>query len=247
MSIRTICFDAAGTLFDVREPVGTTYARLSARLGVVADPTRLTHGFRHALRVAPPMAFPQAPATHLPALERQWWRAIVDATFAAAGVPVVPEELFAELFAHYAGCGAWRCYDDTLPVLGALRRRGRRLAIVSNFDGRLTRLVDGLGIGSLVDATVCSGRAGAAKPDPRIFQHTLALLGARPAETLHVGDDPSLDVAGALAAGLHAVLIDRRPDRERATALATLTISALDDLAPLLERQSLLDKSLLEG
>jgi putative hydrolase of the HAD superfamily len=235
--VRAICFDAAGTLFDLREPVGTTYARLAKRFGVPADPLRLTDGFRRAFRLAPPLAFPGAPAGELPDRERRWWRAIVDATFAAAGASAVPAELFETLFEHYAGRDAWRCHDDTLPVLGRLRRRGYALAIVSNFDGRLLPLVHDLGIGPLVDATVCSARVGAAKPDPRIFEHTLALVGAPPAEALHVGDDPELDVAGALAAGLRAVHIDRGGKRERAARHAAPTVSTLAELESLLTRQ----------
>lgn len=235
MRLRAVCFDAAGTLFDVREPVGLTYARLAATLRIVADPARLTEAFRRALQAAAPLAFPGVPATHLPALERRWWRAIVDATFAAAGVPAVPEALFSALFEHYADPAAWNRYDEAPRVLAALRRRGYGLAIVSNFDSRLDRLVDGLGIGPLVDAVVCSTRAGAAKPDPRIFAYTLAALGAAPQETLHVGNDPAADVAGARAAGLHAVLLDRRPEREAAVATAAPVIFSLDDLGSLLE------------
>jgi putative hydrolase of the HAD superfamily len=236
--VRAICFDAAGTLFDVREPVGATYARMARRFGVTADPLRLADGFRRAFRLAPPLAFPGAPPGELPDRERRWWRAIVDATFAAAGVSAVPAELFETLFAHYAGGDAWRCHDDTLPVLATLRRRGYALAIVSNFDGRLLRVLEDLGIGPLVDATVCSARVGAAKPDRRIFEHTLALVGALPAEALHVGDDPELDVAGALAAGLRAVHIDRSGgERERATRPSAPTVSTLAELESLLTRQ----------
>lgn len=239
--IRTICFDAAGTLFDVREPVGATYARLGTRFGVTVDPLRLADGFRRALRLAPPLAFPGAPAEQLPARERRWWRAVVDATFGAAGAPMVPAELFEEIFTHYARSGAWHLYDDTLPALAALRRRGYTLAIISNFDGRLTRLVDDLGISRLVDATICSARVGAAKPDPRIFRHTLALLGARPAESLHVGDDPALDVAGALAAGLRAARIDRRAERECVTPSTAATVATLASIEVLLGHQHPLD------
>jgi putative hydrolase of the HAD superfamily len=234
--IRIICFDAAGTLFDVREPVGATYSRLGMRFGAAANPVLLAEGFRRALRLAPPLAFSDAPMDQLPALERRWWRAIVDAAFAAAGVPAVPAELFEEIFTYYAGRGAWRLFDDALPALAALRRRGYALAIVSNFDSRLIRLVDELGIGALVDATLCSTRAGAAKPDAGIFQHVLGMLGGHPAESLHVGDDPMIDVAGALAAGLHAVHIDRRAERECPSPHAASTISTLAGLDSLLER-----------
>jgi putative hydrolase of the HAD superfamily len=54
-----------------------------------------------------------------------------------------------------------------------------------------------------------SGTLGVAKPDPRIFKAALDEAGADPAATVHVGDQPVNDVAGALAAGITPVLIDR--------------------------------------
>jgi putative hydrolase of the HAD superfamily len=118
------------------------------------------------------------------------------------------EACFAELFDHFARPDAWRLDDDALDTLSALRASGLRLAVVSNFDGRLLPLLAGLGIAPLVDAVVPSAAHDAAKPDPRLFHAAARLLGARPADVLHVGDDLDLDVRGALAAGFRAMLFD---------------------------------------
>jgi 2-haloacid dehalogenase/putative hydrolase of the HAD superfamily len=59
-------------------------------------------------------------------------------------------------------------------------------------------------------AVVTSEDAGAYKPSPRIFQRALALLGLRADEVLHVGDSLHADVAGARAAGIAAVWVNRR-------------------------------------
>ena len=61
----------------------------------------------------------------------------------------------------------------------------------------------------LVDAVVSSATAGAVKPDPRLFDAALEAAGCGPEEALHVGDSPEHDLAGARAAGVRAVLIDR--------------------------------------
>ena len=50
---------------------------------------------------------------------------------------------------------------------------------------------------------------GAAKPDPRLFEAALELADCDPADAVHVGDSPDKDVAGAEAAGVRALLIDR--------------------------------------
>src|SRR5258708_2366530 len=53
-----------------------------------------------------------------------------------------------------------------------------------------------------------SQEEGVEKPDPRIFEIALARCGARPEATVHVGDFYHVDVEGARAAGLRAVLLD---------------------------------------
>ena len=53
-----------------------------------------------------------------------------------------------------------------------------------------------------------SAEEGVEKPDPRIFELALERSGARREETLHVGDLYHVDVEGARAVGLRAVLLD---------------------------------------
>ena len=117
---------------------------------------------------------------------------------------------FDRLFAHYADAGAWQVYPEVPDVLAVLRARGVALAVVSNFDSRLSPLLEALGIASFFDAVVCSGEVGVAKPDRAIFAHALAALGVEAPEALHVGDSRKADYDGARAAGIDALLVDRR-------------------------------------
>ncbi|MGH7265737.1 MAG: HAD family hydrolase [Candidatus Rokuibacteriota bacterium] len=97
---------------------------------------------------------------------------------------------------------------DAPAVLADLRRRGLRLAVVSNSNGAVAELLGSVGLAGLVDTIVDSGRVGVEKPDPRIFRHAAAALGIRPEEAVHVGDLYSVDVVGARAAGARAILLD---------------------------------------
>ncbi|HZE14050.1 MAG TPA: HAD-IA family hydrolase, partial [Chthoniobacterales bacterium] len=54
-----------------------------------------------------------------------------------------------------------------------------------------------------------SSELGADKPDSEIYRRALALSGARPNETLHVGDDRERDWEGASAAGLSIFRLER--------------------------------------
>jgi len=80
---------------------------------------------------------------------------------------------------------------------------------VSNWDVSLHDVLERTGLRELVDGVLTSAEAGEAKPGGAMFREALALAGAAPGEALHVGDDLEHDVAGALAAGMHAALVVR--------------------------------------
>jgi putative hydrolase of the HAD superfamily len=228
VSLRAVTLDAAGTLFEVAEPVGMTYARAAGRHGIVVDARRVDAAWRAAMAAAPPLAFPGAAADAVQAGERAWWRSVVRAALGGPGA----EACFDELFAHYGAAAAWRVFPDVPEALRQLRSDGLRLVVVSNFDHRLHGVLAGLGLLPLLDAVMPSTAVGWAKPDPRIFVAACRAVGATPLASLHVGDDLRADVAGALAAGQRAVLVDRRGQRPDlppgATAIESL--EALPDL-----------------
>jgi putative hydrolase of the HAD superfamily len=119
----------------------------------------------------------------------------------ALGVDIDVDTLLAAL--HF------RAYPDVLPALRELRARGLRLVVVSNWDFSLHERLEETGVAALVDGAVASAELGHAKPDGAIFAHALELAGAAPDSALHAGDSLDADVAGALAAGLRAVLVAR--------------------------------------
>jgi putative hydrolase of the HAD superfamily len=100
-------------------------------------------------------------------------------------------------------------YPDALPALEELHSRGAKLVIASNWDCSLPEWLAPTGIMQLVDDVVTSAEVGAAKPEPRVFQRALALVGVGPDAALHVGDKVDNDVAGAAAAGIRGVLVQR--------------------------------------
>jgi putative hydrolase of the HAD superfamily len=100
-------------------------------------------------------------------------------------------------------------YPDAVPALSGLRDRGLSLVSVSNWDCSLPRVLDGCGLGELLDGTITSAEAGSRKPDPKIFEQALELAGCDASDALHVGDTAEEDVVGARAAGIRPLLIDR--------------------------------------
>ena len=100
-------------------------------------------------------------------------------------------------------------FDDVAPVLEQLKARGLTLGLISNIDREGSELAESLGLTPYLDFTVTSSEANAEKPHPAIFRVALGKAGAEPEEAMHVGDQPTSDVEGALGAGISPVLVDR--------------------------------------
>lgn len=122
-------------------------------------------------------------------------------------------------------------YPEVPALLQALKQRGFRLGIVTNGVADLQReKLNGCGLLPLFDASVASGEIDCGKPDPGIFRHICRELGVAEADCVMVGDNPERDVAGALAAGMKAVWVQRhsRPQDPRYPAhLACTDLSAM--------------------
>ena len=142
-------------------------------------------------------------------IEREWWYALVRDVFGNLGEFDDFDAFFHELYDLFARAECWRLFDDTVPVLQELSRRGLRLGIISNWDHRLFSIVEQLGLASYFEQVTASSSIGSAKPGKKIFEAALLAMKASPEESLHVGDSLGDDFHGASRAGLSAVLLDR--------------------------------------
>lgn len=89
--------------------------------------------------------------------------------------------------------------------------RDHRLALVTNGAGAVQReKLSRTPFADAFDAVIVSAEAGAGKPDPRIFHAALDALGVSAMDATMVGDSLRRDVAGAHAAGIASIWIDRR-------------------------------------
>jgi len=104
---------------------------------------------------------------------------------------------------------SFNLYDDVLPSIGVLKRRGIVLGVISNMYDSLMPVCRALKLEHLLDFTLTSGEAGVSKPEPGIFLEALKKSGTTAVETIYVGDHYKIDILGARGAGLKTVLIDR--------------------------------------
>ncbi len=206
--MRAVLFDAVGTLIQLREPVGKTYAHMARDFGVSVPAVQIQSAFEDVFPRMPPMAFPEQSAAGRARLERVWWQNLVQATFNAADRTIQFanfDQYFDRLFAHFATSTAWQVAPEAVSLLTALRARGLHTGIVSNFDHRLPALLDALDLSPLLDVVVLPADGGTAKPDPHIFALALERLGVPACQAVYVGDEVEDDIVGAQAAGLRAI------------------------------------------
>jgi putative hydrolase of the HAD superfamily len=100
-------------------------------------------------------------------------------------------------------------YDDVLPTLNELKRRGLTLGLISNLRKDMLAICRELKLEPLIDFVVTSAEVGADKPQPAIFQAALQRAKVAPSEAIHVGDQYNSDVIGAQQVGIKPILIDR--------------------------------------
>jgi HAD superfamily hydrolase (TIGR01509 family) len=165
--------------------------------------------------------------------DRDRARVYLEALFTGAGVPAARMDEVARTLQRLHQ--DWHLWCRTLPgtpeARDRLRRAGLRLGVVSNSDGRVEEALAAAGIRDRFDVVLDSALVGVEKPDPAIFRAALAALGVGPEHALYVGDLYDVDVVGARAAGMEAMLLvpdaaAAGPDCRRIESLVALA----DDL-----------------
>lgn len=123
-------------------------------------------------------------------------------------------EIGAEL-AETCGCDAeaiadvwsrseWTVDDDMVALIARLHAAGVRLALFSNATDLLEGHLDEMGVTGYFDVVLNSWRLGHAKPSIEAYEAAAEILGTPTDRILFVDDRPT-NVAGAVAAGWHAV------------------------------------------
>ncbi|XP_003785281.1 haloacid dehalogenase-like hydrolase domain-containing protein 3 [Otolemur garnettii] len=207
LQIRLLTWDVKDTLVRVCRPVGEEYANKARAHGLQVEATALGQAFGQAYR-AQSHSFPNY-GLNRGLTSRQWWLDVVLQTFRLAGVQdtqaVAP--IAKQLYEDFSSPSTWQVLEGAENTLRECRRRGLKLAVISNFDRRLEDILVGLGLREHFDFVLTSEAAGWPKPDPRIFHKALRLAHVEPAVAAHVGDSYRCDYQGARAAGMHSFLV----------------------------------------
>jgi putative hydrolase of the HAD superfamily len=206
--IKAIFFDAVGTLFRLTKTVGDHYAYVGREVGLHLDPQKLERAFHAAWKQMPQRAVIDGPREND---DKGWWGELVDLVLdkVAPSLGELDRDNFFEIaYEHFAEAGAWELYPEVPDVLQELAPRFQ-LAVISNFDGRLRFILQHLAISKFFTHIFISSEIGADKPDPEIYRRAVKLMGLKPNEILHVGDDPQRDWEAASLAGLSVFQLNR--------------------------------------
>ena len=207
--ISTVFFDLYGTLATFEPSRYDVQSRACAEVGIEVSRDGITRGY-----VAADAYMAQQTAI-LPLRSRDaeskavYFAEYEKLVLEGDGVEVTPEQAM----------DIWRRirqipydlapFDDVAPALGRLKSRGLTLGLITNLDRDGDELTESLGLAPYLDLAVTSSEVGTEKPHPRIFEAALSKARAQPKDAMHVGDQPTSDVEGALGVGINPVLLDR--------------------------------------
>ena len=205
--IRAVFLDAGNTLLRMN------YAVIAAELerhGVRVTPAEVERAEWRARVRLDAAAFaspPRGASTESGTSAALYVRLLLEELGVADGAVV--SALIAWRQTYNAPVGPWDVADPrAAPALGFLRAAGVAAAVISNSNGSVRAILERLGLAAHLDFVIDSSEVGVEKPDRRIFGLALERAGVTPAEAAYVGDLYSVDVLGARAVGMAAVLLD---------------------------------------
>jgi putative hydrolase of the HAD superfamily len=201
--IRTVAFDAVGTVMYAMPSVSTAYCTILKELsGRDVEPAQVKSVLRQRLAARSGDGDLRTSEQS----ERTFWFSLI-----AELVPDVSRQqhCFDSLFGHFGEPENWRCYDDVEDSIRLLSDSGLKVVIASNFDERLHGVCRGLSALAPVSDYIVSSEVGWRKPARAFFDVVCERTQCSPDEILFVGDDPQNDIHGACRAGMPAVWIDR--------------------------------------
>lgn len=201
--IEAVLIDAGGVLVD---PNWEIVASVLARHGVRVDAADLAAAdpyLRHELDDADLIR-----RTTDETRRARWVARLVELAGGGAN-DAAAEAAAIEIESLHAERGIWELVPEGVPeTLDGLRNSGLRLSLASNAEPALRNKLAALGLADRFHHLAISGEIGIEKPDPRFFLGALDALGVPPERAVHVGDLYEIDVVGARAAGLGAILVD---------------------------------------
>lgn len=99
--------------------------------------------------------------------------------------------------------------SDAVEVLKELKRKGYKIALISNCSSDVKEMISTSIISSYISDLILSAEVGIMKPDQKVFQYAVTRLGLQCEYCIYIGDGHDNELEGAKKSGMKSILIDR--------------------------------------
>lgn len=198
--LRAVVFDVDFTLAQPGPDLGPDgYREVGLRYGLTLDPSRYEEARATAF----------AEVKRHPDLDhdQEMWVLFTERIILGMGGVGDTYGAAIEMEQRWVHSEHFELYDDALPAVDSLRRRGLKIGLLSNSSRDLEEFMKHHGV--FADAVLTSYSHGKTKPHETIFRAILTLLDVEAPDALMIGDTIEEDIEGARAVGMRAVLLDR--------------------------------------
>ena len=219
-----VFFDVGGTLIQPYPSVAGVYRAHGLKHGLNASEEEIGTAFKRAWKRHEGFGKPASTKLqHDEESTKSRWRNLVMDVFEQVRFSGEPEACFVDLYNAFTRKDVWTIFDDVFPSLEALQKKGIGTGIISNWDVRLPRLLETLGLTSFFDPIIISSQVGVEKPKSEIFELACERANRDKHEVIYIGDQIDFDVHAPIALGLRAFLIERDGPPSSAHSISSLT------------------------
>ena len=236
-SIRTVFFDAGYTLLYPAPSLLEVCQQVCQQFGLHVDLNRLQAGLENAenfrFRQSEPSRQTWADEQAIANFWLDYFSSLLQPSLAEYDQPRLDQlaHAVAETFKQHT---SWQVYADVKPTLEAVRAKGYRLGVISDWNIALGPLLRQFDLIQYFDCMLVSAVVRHAKPSPMLYDMALERANAIPDYTVHIGDSYIHDVLGARAVGITPILLDRTAELTENT-VDCLLVHSLYELLDLLE------------
>ena len=203
MSVKTVFFDAANTLFYASPSRDKIWLEFLATAGFRIQPSAL----EQALSEADSLYETRLYEFH--GRMEELWTLYDSIVFGRLGIIDKEGTLVKQVNEWFNQPKWYRLYPETHEALRGLKKNEYKLGIISGNNDDILKQLEWLEISKYFDSITYSQEARANKPERAIFRLALERAGCSPHEAVHVGDKYESDVLGARKMGITPILVDR--------------------------------------